>query len=409
LLADTDEKNAQAAQDLDATKVALSSDEKFLAMLKEKISETEAQWQERSKTRVLEMGAVQKALEFLTSDAANDLLSKSLGFVQERSSAHSDRRMQASKVLAAVAGVTHSPRLVTLAVSVRLDAFTKVKKAIDAMITELRTEKADEIKHKDFCVEEFDKNELENDAKTRDKTDVLALITDLKAAIDALKSEIKALQGEIDEMNKQLKAEGVNREKQNKDFQMTISDQRATQKLLAAALNVLKGFYTKKAAAAAALIETAAKGGQAPPAGFDKYKKNDAAGGVLGMIQQIINDSKALEAEATRDEQASQKAYDEFVKATNDSISAKQTQIGDKTLIKSGKEGNLVSAQKDRASILSELEMFSIQKADLHNSCDFVVKNFEVRQAARDQEVEALNQAKAILSGAKFEAFLQGA
>ena len=36
-------------------------------------------------------------------------------------------------------------------------------------------------------------------------------------------------------------------------------------------------------------------------------------------------------------------------------------------------------------------------------------KNFEIRQTARDEEVEALRQAKAILSGAKFEAFLQGA
>ena len=38
-----------------------------------------------------------------------------------------------------------------------------------------------------------------------------------------------------------------------------------------------------------------------------------------------------------------------------------------------------------------------------------MVKNFEIRQTARDEEVEALRQAKAILSGAKFEAFLQGA
>ena len=38
-----------------------------------------------------------------------------------------------------------------------------------------------------------------------------------------------------------------------------------------------------------------------------------------------------------------------------------------------------------------------------------VMKNFEIRQTARDEEIEALKQAKAILSGAKFEAFLQAA
>ena len=43
------------------------------------------------------------------------------------------------------------------------------------------------------------------------------------------------------------------------------------------------------------------------------------------------------------------------------------------------------------------------------SDCDFVMKNFEIRQTGRDEEIEALKQAKAILSGAKFEAFLQAA
>ena len=48
-----------------------------------------------------------------------------------------------------------------------------------------------------------------------------------------------------------------------------------------------------------------------------------------------------------------------------------------------------------------------LYKEQLHSSCDFVLKNFDIRQTARDEEIEALKQAKAILSGAKFEAFLQ--
>ena len=47
------------------------------------------------------------------------------------------------------------------------------------------------------------------------------------------------------------------------------------------------------------------------------------------------------------------------------------------------------------------------EEADLHKSCDFTIKNFDIRQSARDQEVEALRQAKAILSGAKFTDLLQ--
>jgi hypothetical protein len=32
----------------------------------------------------------------------------------------------------------------------------------------------------------------------------------------------------------------------------------------------------------------------AAPIGFESYKKNAAAGGVMGMIEQIINDAKAM-------------------------------------------------------------------------------------------------------------------
>ena len=50
---------------------------------------------------------------------------------------------------------------------------------------------------------------------------------------------------------------------------MTVADQRATQKLLTAALNILKGFYAKKAAAA--LLQTNQPAGPPPPPGFDAY------------------------------------------------------------------------------------------------------------------------------------------
>merc|ERR1712086_895117 len=102
--------------------------------------------------------------------------------------------------------------------------------------------------------------------------------------------------------------------------------------------------------------------------GFEAYKKNAAAGGVMGMIQQIINDESKAKA-----------------------------------------EGDRVEAKEDKEAVMLELEQLANYKAELHSSCDFVMNNFEIRQTGRDEEIEALKQAKAILSGAKFEAFLQGA
>merc|ERR1711935_741190 len=161
--------------------------------------------------------------------------------------------------------------------------------------------------------------------------------------------------------------------------------------------------------AAAALLQTGQPAGPPPPPGFDAYNKNAAAGGVMGMIQQIINDAKAMEAEVIRSEEDAQKAYEDFVKDTNGSIEAKSKDIVNKSESKAKAEADLVEAKENREAVMLELEQLSNYKAELHQSCDFVVKNFEIRQTARDEEIEALRQAKAILSGAKFEAFLQGA
>merc|ERR1711865_1112993 len=185
-LADTDEKNAQAKEDVEDTKKSLSADEQFLMMLKEKCSMTDGEWEERQKTRQLEMEACSKALAVLSSDDAHDLFTKTFNFVQKESAMHSERRAQASKLLSAVAQKMQNPRLATLAVRVRLDASTRVKKAIDDMVAQLLKEKEDEIKHKDFCVDEFNTNELQTEKKERSKQDLTAKIEDLESTIKAL-------------------------------------------------------------------------------------------------------------------------------------------------------------------------------------------------------------------------------
>merc|ERR1712021_80765 len=354
-LADTDEKNAQAKEDVEDTKKSLSADEQFLMMLKEKCSMTDSEWEERQKTRQLEMEACSKALAVLSSDSAHDLFTKTFNpsLLQKENSKHSERRAQASKLLSVVARKMNNPRLATLAVRVRLDAFTRVKKAIDDMVAQLTKEKEDEIKHKDFCVEEFNTNELQTEKKERAKADLTAKIEDLESTIDQLTKAIDTLKSEVSEMQVQMKRAGEDREKENKEFQGTVADQRATQKLLTAALNTLKGFYAKKAAAA--LLQTGQPAGPPPPPGFEGYKKNAAAGGVMGMIQQIINDAKAMEAEAIRSEEDSQKAYEDFVKETNASIETKTKSIINKSEEKAKAETELTQANEDKEAVLLKL------------------------------------------------------
>merc|ERR1719174_2896441 len=406
-LPDTDEKLAQSKQDIEDTRASLAADEKFLAELKEKCQMTDQEWEERQKTRQEEMAAVSKALAILSSDDAHDTFTKTFNpeFTQTASALRSKRRDQAATLLSAVARKFQNPRLAQLATAVKLDAFVKVKKAIDDMVAQLMKEKEDEIKHKDWCVDEMNTNERTTEMKNRDKDDLVAKIEDLTSTIDGLTTEIEQLKAEIAEMQVQLKRAGEDREKENKEFQTTVADQRATQKLLQQALNVLKGFYDKKAKGVALAQQEPV--GPPPPPGFNEYKKSSAAGGVMGMIQQIINDAKSMEAEAIKSEEDAQKAYEDFVKDTNTSIEEKTVSITNKTEEKAQAEADKVEAETEKEAVMTELEQLANESADLHSSCDFVLKNFEIRQTARDQEIEALKQAKAILSGAKFSELIQ--
>merc|ERR1711865_776277 len=238
-LAHTDEANAQAKTD---PKDTLSEDEEFLRMLKELCSKVDSQYEARTKERNMEMEACSKALAVLTSDDAHDMFTKTFNFLQ---TSKSSRRSDAAAVLKRAAAKSHNQALGALAMKVRLDAFEKVKKAIADMIAALTQEKADEIKHKDFCVEEFNQNQLATEKKTRQKNELDASIDDLNMNIKQLTADLESLSSQIAEMKTQMKRAGEDREKENKEFQMTVADQRATQKLLQAALEILKGFYDK--------------------------------------------------------------------------------------------------------------------------------------------------------------------
>merc|ERR1719150_1271921 len=100
-LADTDEKLAMAKQDIEDTKASLAADEQFLMMLKEKCQMTDKEWEERQKTRALEMEAVSTALAVLSGDDAHDLFTRTFNpaLMQTEVAITSKRREQASRLL----------------------------------------------------------------------------------------------------------------------------------------------------------------------------------------------------------------------------------------------------------------------------------------------------------------------
>merc|ERR1719161_1813199 len=182
-------------------------------------------------------------MEFINSDEAHELFSKTLGFLQ--TAAVSKRNAKVARVLRAAGARSRDPRLSAIATKVRLDKFTKVTETLKNMMAKLTEEKEEDIKQKDFCIDGFNKNDPATQENTRKRDKLTAKIEDLQASQDELTKAIAQLKAEIADTALQMKRAGEDREIENKDYQLTIADQRATEKLLEGSLNILKGFYDK--------------------------------------------------------------------------------------------------------------------------------------------------------------------
>jgi len=397
-LAETNEENAASKDLLEDTKNTLSADEQFLMNLKEKCALTDKEFEQRQKTRSEEIQAVSKAIEVLSNDDAKDTFSGTFNFLEI-----SDKQKQAAQVLVSAAGIRHNPRIAQLAARAKLDAFSKVKKAIDDMITQLKKEKEDEVKHKDWCDTTFRQSQTDRQNARHEEDKLSVSKGRLEERIQQLANMIATLTKEISELKVQIKRAGEDREEQNSEFQKTVEEQRATQQLLNKALNVLNSFYAKEKKS----FVQKEPAGPPPPKGFSEYKNNAQSGGVLNMIQQIIDDAKAMGEEAIQGELDSQTAYEQFIQDSNTSVENKRKARTGAQAEKAQAEGDLADTKASISENAKLQESLADDKAATHKACDFTMKNFEVRQDARDQEISALGQAKAILSGSKFDSFLQ--
>ena len=396
-LAQTDNALAEAKEDIGEEKKTLAADTEFLANMDSTCAEADKNFAERKQARLSEIQAVSETIEILQGDDARDAMSSTYNgasFLQ--TSSHDASRKQAAVLLRAAAKKANSPELAMLATAVELDAFTKVKKAIDDMIATLRTQQADEVKKNDWCKSSIQENEMTT-AKTEDhKGDLSAKQAQLESDIKTLEEGIAAAKAGIAQNQLDLNRATEDRKAENFDFQKTIGDQAVTIEVLKKALDKLATFYDSE------FLQTGVHQGkkQTPPVAQMEYKKSAGATGVMSMIEKLVEEAKQMMADSKKSEQEAQTAYETLIADTNNSVAALQKEVVTKSKNKAKATKDLIQTESDITDTMKELEGLNKENADLHAECDYVLKNFDTRQKARGEEIEALQQAKQILNGA---------
>merc|ERR1719160_2065151 len=103
--------------------------------------------------------------------------------------------------------------------------------------------------------------------------------------------------------------------------------------------------------------------------------------------------------EAKREEEASQKDYEEMMDDAAHKRAEDTKSIGEKESAKADAEKEKSTADQSKVVEGDELAATQEYMFNLHAECDWLVQNFDVRREARSHELDQLKEAKAILSG----------
>ena len=380
---------------------------KFLATLEKDCKDEEIAYQERLKMRTEEIQALSETLKILTDDAARELYDKTMSLLQMDASQTSNVRALQRSVehIAEVARRNGNTALAALAVRMQLDAFTKVKEMMDKMLAALVKQQQAEYDKNQKCKKDMDVTEDSIKEGEEIKADLGEKHQMLTGTISTLKKEIDELKADVKSMEISLKAAGEERKAQNKLFQVSVSDQRAVINILNKANKRLADFY------AGSLVQVNVHNQQTPGAASSApppspkgagYAKSAGAGGALQLLATVIKDAEVVEIELMKTEQKSQQDYAQSVQDATNSIEADRSSIQTKTGELVENKAALSETEKEQLLNQEELDKLNELLKAHHAECDYVMKYFDIRQEAWQEEMDAIKDAKAILSGADF-------
>jgi len=405
-LADLLDRAAKAKADLEAMIAAKAADEKFVAEMTENCQIVDQEYAARSKIRAEEVVALSETIETLTGDDARELFAKSVGtsFIQTDMSVSAQERMtdKVMKKLMMLGKKSNNVALMSLAVRVKLDAFDKVKKTMDNMLAELKTQQKNEYDQNERCKKDIDETEDTIKIEQRNKKDLEDRNKDLTNTLATLNDQIKTLKQEVSDMEVSLKKAGIDRKAENELYQQSVADQRATITILNMALDRMKEFYAPKLVQIKTHQPVPGAAAAPPPPKPKAYEKSGGASGVLNLLQMVIDDAHREEVELEADENKAQKMYGEFVSSSTASIEADRATIAEKEKHVAETSSELSKTEESQLANGEMLESLDGTLTGLHAECDYVMKYFKLRQQARQEEMDSIEEAKAILSGAKF-------
>merc|ERR1719243_185676 len=367
-----------------------------------------------------------------------------MGFIQKASS--SSRQFRAREVISSLMKKSnHRGELALIELGLKSKAvdFSKILAMIDGMVKVLGEEQKDDDTQKAYCDKEFETTSKEKSDMEKAIETSAAAIEEMSEESATLADEIASLQKEVKDLDKAVAEATEQRKEEHGEFITFQTENGAALQLIEKAKNKLFKFYRpnlykeapkqelteeEKILAASGrsdMIATAAPEMIAgttqtvfaqvrkasndaapppPPATWDAYQKKDGkSNGVISLMEMLMKELQDGIVEAEHEESTAQSDYERLMSDSQSQREKSVESITSKEMAKAELDTKIANTKEALASQKAELTNVEQYIADLHAKCDFILENFDMRKAARENEVEGLKNAKSVLSGANFE------
>jgi len=414
-------RQAEATKERDLEESMRVSDMEFLAVLTAECQEKAEAWHQNSLTRAGELRALQEAIDAISpnglvqkGDAAPGAeAARPPALVQLQLRGRGGEARQREKILQMLdraAKRLGSPVLMMAALKARTakeDHFVKVRGLLKDLIKRLEGEALAESSHKEFCDQRAKEAVTERDEaqSTKEEQDKKISIEDTE--IKSLTSDIAKLSGEIAGNREALLEATELRGSDRANNEQAIADARLSMERIEQAIEILHKFYDN------ALVQKRARkfvpkdsdreghtvGDLAPDDAFHEeyHGKQEASKGIFGLLEVLKSDFEK-QISATQDaEETAQGEFDTFKKENERDTGGKEESKNTKDTMVAESKDELVELTDSRQEAAESYDV-AVEKLDkVRNMCVDTDEAYEERTAHREQEIEALKQAHAIL------------
>jgi predicted nucleic acid-binding Zn-ribbon protein len=430
---------ATMKNDAEDTTEALAEDTKFHADMKKNCAEKTGIHEEEKKMRAQELVALADTIKVLNDDDALELFKKTLpsagsSLIQMQATRVSLQE-EARKALASVHDHRHLD-FILLALRGKKIGFGKIIKLIDELVATLKKEQQDDDDKKEYCAKQFDQADDKKKALERSIADLETVIAETKESIATLGEEITALNAGIKALDKAVAEATEQRKAESAEYKELMTSNTAAKELILFAKNRLNKFYNPKLYKAPPKRELSegdqiyeneggdipaeAPGGIAntgigafiqlkrdapppPPATAEAYKKKSGeSNGVIAMMDLLVKDLDKEMQIAEVEEKNAKEEYEQTIADASEKRRQDSKSLTDKKAAKAEMESSLEKSISDKASDSKSLMGTMKYIGSLHAECDWLVQYYDVRKQARADEIDALEKAKAVLSGADY-------